>query len=132
MLCYLLVRLMHISISLKWGKNMDLQAIVDRIKILEYHQSLLLKMNKSSSEAFFKLIIEKSLSEDEVNQFYNQCEKMSKIYKEQKAEGFVYFQPLFEKFNRELHPRLNGKEVILACLTQGLYVPIMTEFKKYL
>jgi hypothetical protein len=131
-LCYLLVRLMHRSISLKWGKNMDLQAIVDRIKILEYHQSPLLKMNKSSTEAFFKLIIEKSLSEDEVNQFYNQCEKMSKKYKEQKAEGFVYFQPLFEKFIQELHPRLNGEEVILACLTQGLYVPIMTEFKKYL
>ena len=56
-MCYViyLVRLMHRSISLKWGKNMDLQAIVDRIKILEYHQSLLLKMNKSSSEAFFKL-----------------------------------------------------------------------------
>lgn len=111
---------------------MDLQAIMDRIKMLEYHQSLLLKMNKSTSEAFFKLIIEKSISEEEVNQFHKKCEQLSKQYKEQKAEGFVYFQPLFEKFIRELHPRLNGKEVILACLSQGLYIPIMTEFKKYL
>lgn len=111
---------------------MDLQAIVEKIKMLEYHQSLLLKMNKSTSEAFFKLIIEKSLSEEEVNQFYKKCDQLSKQYKEQKAEGFVYFQPLFEKFIRELHPKLDAKEVIFACLTQGLYVPIMTEFKKYL
>jgi len=111
---------------------MELQAIMDRIKMLEYHLSLLLKMNKSTSETFFKLIIEKSISEEEVNQFYNQCEKMSKKYKEQKAEGFVYFQPLYENFIRELHPKLNGAEVILACLAQGLYVPIMIEFKKYL
>jgi Protein of unknown function (DUF1878) len=111
---------------------MDLQAIIDKIKMLEYHQSLLLKMNKSTSDAFNKLIIEKSMSEEEVTQFHKKCERLSIEYKEQKAEGFVYFHPLFEKFIRELHPKLTAKEVILACLTQGLYIPIMTEFKKYL
>ncbi len=118
--------------QIKVGKDMDLQAILDKLNKLEYHQSLLLKMTQSSKEALYKLIIEKSLSEDEVERFYNSCEKMSKVFEEQKAEGFVYFHPLYEKFIADLHPKLSVEEVILACLKQGLYVPLMTEFKKYL
>ncbi|WP_338470510.1 DUF1878 family protein [Niallia sp. XMNu-256] len=116
----------------KVGKDMDLQAILEKINKLEYHQSLLLKMNQSSTEAFYKLIIEKSLSEEEVGQFHKKCERLSKIFEEQKAEGFVYFHPLYEKFIAHLHPKLSAQEVIIACLRQGLYVSLMTEFKKYL
>lgn len=111
---------------------MDLQAIIDKINKLEYHQSLLLQMTKSTTEAFYKLIVEKSLSQEEVQQFYNNCENLSKVYEEQKAEGFVYFHPLYKKFITDLHPKLSPEEVILACLRQELYVPLMTEFKKYL
>jgi len=111
---------------------MELQAIIEKLKMLEYHQSLLLKMNISTSEAFYKLIIEKSLSEEEVNQLYRKCEQLSIDYEEQKAEGFVYFHPLFQKFIQVLPPKLTVEEVIFACLKQGLYVPLMTEFKKYL
>ena len=35
------------NIYIKWGKNMDLESILERIKRLEYHQSLLLKMMSS-------------------------------------------------------------------------------------
>ncbi|WP_428909389.1 DUF1878 family protein [Niallia sp. Krafla_26] len=111
---------------------MDLEAIAKKIQMLEYHQSLLLKMNRNSQESFYKLIIEKTLTEDEVKQFYKDCEGLSRAYEEQKAEGFVYFHPLFEKFTRDLHPKLTAQEVISACLTQGLYIPLMTELKKYL
>ena len=111
---------------------MDLEGIFEKIKMLEYHQSLLLKMNQSTKETFYKLIIEKSLTEEEVRQFYKSCEKMSIVYEEQKAEGFVYYHPLFQKFIQDLHPKLTIQEVVPACLTQGLYVPLMTEFKKYL
>lgn len=111
---------------------MDLQAILEKLNKLEYHQSLLLKMNASTTEVFYKLIVEKSLSKEEVQQFHTSCEKLSKIYEEQKAEGFVYFHPLYKKFTADLHPKLTAEEVITACLKQGLYIPLMTELKKYL
>jgi NifU-like protein involved in Fe-S cluster formation len=111
---------------------MDLEAILERISRLEYHQSLLLKMSQTSSDAFYKLIIEKSLGEDDVKQFYNLCDVLSKELEEQKAEGFVHFHPLFKKFTMMLHCSLQIEEVIAACITQGLYLPLMTELKNYL
>ena len=62
---------MQENIYIKRGKNMDLEAILERIERLEYHQSLLLKMSQASSAAFYKLIIEKSLGEEDVKQFYS-------------------------------------------------------------
>lgn len=123
---------MQENIYIKWGKNMDLEAILERINRLEYHQSLLLKMNQASSAAFYKLIIEKSLGEEDVKQFYTLCDKLSKDFEEQKAEGFVHFHPLFKKFTMMLHCGLQTEEVIAACITQGIYLPLMTELKKYL
>jgi len=114
------------------GKDMDLQAIVDKLNKLEYHQSLLLKMNRATTETFYKLIVEKSLSQEEVQQFYKSCESLSKVYEEQKAEGFVYFHPLFNKLTKKLHPALQTEETIKACIAQGIYLPLMTELKKYL
>jgi NifU-like protein involved in Fe-S cluster formation len=110
---------------------MDLEAILERISRLEYHQSLLLKMSQASPDAFYKLIIEKSLGEDDVKQFYNLCDVLSKELEEQKAEGFVHFHPLFKKFTMMLHCSLQTEEVIVACIKQGLYLPLMTELKNY-
>ena len=110
---------------------MDYNEILERIKRLEYHQSLLLKMSRSSTDAFYKLIIEKSLDEKEVKGIYKVCAQLSKELQEQKAEGFVYFHPLFQKFDQQLHHRLQAEEVINACLMNGLYTPLLKELKKY-
>lgn len=110
---------------------MDQKDLVEKILKLEYHQKLLLKMLRGSTQHFYKLIIEHSLTEQEVNDFYNTCDKLSKDMKEQKAEGFVYFHPLYEELKISLPHSLDIKEVIHACLSQQLYIPLMTEFKKY-
>lgn len=111
---------------------MNMDDLLKRIKRLEYHQTLLLKMNATSTQAFHKLIIEKSLGEEDVKEFQTLCEELNNEWKEQKAEGFVYFHPLFNKLTKKLHPALQTEETIEACIAQGLYLPLMTELKKYL
>jgi hypothetical protein len=111
---------------------MDMEDLLKRIKRLEYHQTLLIKMNQNSSQAFDKLIIEKSLGEEDVKEFHSLCEELNNEWEEQKAEGFVYFHPLLNKLTKKLHPELQAEETIEACITQGFFRPLMSELKKYL
>lgn len=106
--------------------------LLERIKILEYHQKLLLKLLNNPKLDLYKLIIENGISEQEVKQFYSLCDKMSIKLEEQKAEGYVYFHPLFQELSLSLPPKLNMREVINACLTQKLYLPLFQELAKYL
>ncbi|MBM4764165.1 DUF1878 family protein [Bacillus sp. B15-48] len=105
--------------------------LMKKINMLEYHQKLLLKMVGHSRLNFYYLIIENSLSQEEADRILMNCENLSKDLQKQKAEGFVYFHPLYKQFKLFLEPKLNADEVIAACLEQGLYVPLMQELKKY-
>jgi len=105
--------------------------LLERIHLLEYHQSLMLQMLSASHHDFFKVVIAKKLTQKQVDAFFALCEEMSNQLEEQKAEGFVYFHPLFRKFQSELPQNLQTQEVIKACLNQGLFLPLMNEFKKY-
>ncbi|MEH7522964.1 DUF1878 family protein [Bacillus sp. JJ1503] len=111
---------------------MDINEVMKRMNKLEYQQKLLLKMIENRNLEFFKLIVEKSLAEREVEDFYRLCEELSIELEEQKAEGFVYFHPLYNKFTYRLHKDLEPKEAVQACLKQGLFIPLMDEFVKYL
>ncbi|TCN27974.1 DUF1878 family protein [Mesobacillus foraminis] len=111
---------------------MNYHEIMERLKMLEFHQKLLLKMVKETNLGFYRLIVEKSLTQTEVNDLLLACENLSKDLQKQKAEGFVNFHPLFDKFNAILPPKLRSGEIIPACLEQGLYVPLMMELKRYL
>lgn len=106
--------------------------LLERLKRLEYHQSLLLRMVGNSKAKFDMLVIERGLSERDVQVFYRNCEQLSMKLEEQKAEGFVYFHPLFNKFKEELHPRLQVENVIHACILQKIFLPLMDELKRYL
>lgn len=111
---------------------MSYEEIMERLKMLEFHQKLLLKMVKDNNQKFYSLIIEKSLTQKEVSDLLEACDNMSKDLQKQKAEGFLHFHPLYDKFNAVMPPKLRAGEVIPACLEQGLYVPLMMELKKYL
>lgn len=110
---------------------MNLDALLEKINRLEYHQSLLLKMMTASNDQFYKLIIEKSLNKHDVEQFFQKCDELTLLYKEQTAEGLVHFNSLYEEFQKALHPNLNAEEVVRACLRQQLYLPLMLEFQKF-
>ena len=98
---------------------------IERLEKLEYQQKLLLSMMPKMGYEFDKLIIQKNLSEKEAKEFYKLCEKLSKDLEEQKAEGFVFYVPLFKEFKESLHPALDPVQVIKACLNQKLFLELM-------
>jgi hypothetical protein len=110
---------------------MNMHDLLERIELLEFHQKLLLKILANPKLEFFKLIIDRGISEQEVQSFFKQCEDLCIKMEEQKAEGFVHFYPLFDQFSASLPLTLQPEEIIQACLRQKLYEPIMIEFKKY-
>lgn len=106
--------------------------LLERIQLLEYHQSLLIKLVSNPKLDFYRLIIEKRISEKEVQRLFKLCEEMVRKMDEQKAEGFVYFYPLFTQFSTSLPLTLHADEVIQACLRQKMFAPLMLEFKNYI
>lgn len=111
---------------------MDYERIMERINMLEFHQKLLLKMVSGSNDPFYRLIIERGLTQQEVASIIKDCDKLSIEMEEQKAEGFMYFHPLYKKLSAIVQPKLQPEEVIHACESQGLFLPLMSELKKYI
>ncbi|MHC0036798.1 DUF1878 family protein [Pseudoneobacillus sp. C159] len=104
---------------------------LNELAVIRYHQRLIVQMLEKSDEQFYKLIIKYGLSEAEVHEFYQLCEKMNMELENQKAEGFVYFHPLYHQFKAKINPKLPAVEVIKACITQNIYLDLMHELIKY-
>jgi len=108
---------------------MDLQK---KLETLEYHQELLLQILENPREEFSKLIVRRKLSREEVEALFRLCEEMSIKMEEQKAEGLVYFAPLFQEFSFRLNQKLDARETVEALRKQELFSPLMDEFRNYL
>lgn len=106
--------------------------LLKRIERLEYHQQLLIQLVDHTKKTFTKLIIQKNLGPEEVEEFHRLCEYLNKKMKEQKAEGFLYFHPLLKEFTEKLNKKLEVKETIIGCLNENLHVDLMEELSKYL
>lgn len=81
---------------------------------------------------FYKLVIENEITESEVIKFFYLCDELNIKMEEQKAEGFVYFHPLFDELSSSLPNKLDVKEVVQACLNQKLFESLFLEFRKYI
>ncbi|MDF2856118.1 MAG: hypothetical protein K0Q87_1969 [Neobacillus sp.] len=103
-----------------------------RINLLEYHQRLLLKLLSDPTLDFYRLVIENGLSEQEVCDFFQLCVKLTESMEEQKAEGFINFQPLYNELSRFSPAGLDVKKVVQSCLRQHLFEPLFTEMNKCL
>jgi hypothetical protein len=110
----------------------DYELLMEKIHTLEYHQKLLLQLLNNPNLKFYKLIIEKGLTEQYVREFFHLCDNLSIELEKQKAEGFVNFHPLFHDLAAFLPANINMKEVVNACLTHKLYEPLFQEFQKYI
>jgi hypothetical protein len=120
------------SLGMKRGFiNMNEDALLKRIYLLEYHQKLLLKLLSNPKLDLYKLVIEKSITEQQFKDFLRICDELSIKMVEQKAEGFIYFFPLFNEFLSSLPRNLKAEEVVPACISQQIFEPLMMEFVKY-
>ncbi|MDN3015159.1 DUF1878 family protein [Paenibacillus sp. BSR1-1] len=110
----------------------DYELLLQKINLLEYHQKLLLELLNNPKLEFYKLIIERGISKQEVINFFQLCDEMSIKLEEQKAEGYVYFHPLFDELTASLPGGLDIKEVLNACIKQDLFKTLFLEFIKYI
>lgn len=113
-------------------ERLEESEVLKKLTNIQYHQRLIVEMLEKSDKEFYKLIIKHGLAEEEVQDFYYLCDKLHIELENQKAEGFVYFHPLFKQFSDKLNKALSAKEVIHACISQKLYLPLMKEFQKYI
>lgn len=111
---------------------MNEHELLEKINVLEYHQKLLLKLVNDPKLELYKLIIENGLTEQDVRMFYSLCDRLNIKFEEQKAEGYVYFHPLFHELFSSLPPKVKIKDVINACITQKIYPSLFQELEKYL
>ncbi|MDR4945852.1 DUF1878 family protein [Neobacillus cucumis] len=107
------------------------ELLVQRINLLEFHQRLLGNMLRNSNFDFYRVIIEKGITEQEVKNFYQLCESLSMKMAEQKAEGYVHFHPLLIELSASLPANLKIEEIVKACLQQKLFEPLFKELHKY-
>ena len=105
--------------------------LIGKIEMLEFHQRLLLKLIDQPRLEFYRLIVENGISEQELERFISLCDELSIKIEEQKAEGYVYFYPLYHELANGLPKKLDIRKVVQACLAQKLYEPLFKEFTKY-
>lgn len=110
---------------------MEESEVLKELSLIRYHQRLIVDMLDRSDKDFYKLIIFYGLSEVEVKEFFDLCDSLSMELEEQKAEGFVYYHPLYRQFLERLNKKLSAKEVIHACISQKLYLTLMVELENY-
>ena len=101
--------------------------LVRRIEKLEYHQQLLLRMIGPAEMQLYYLIVHKNLSRKETEELLNLCDTLNKKVEKQKAEGYVTFNPLLIELKSKLTPSISPRELIQACLEQGIYISLMKE-----
>lgn len=109
-----------------------MRQVLKEIETLRYHQQLLLTSIRNPKATFNLLIVEKNMTKEEVEQIYDLCELLSKYLANEKAEGYVNFQPLFSQLESKITPKFTVKEFIDSFLSQGLYVTLMKELSKCL
>jgi Protein of unknown function (DUF1878) len=101
-----------------------------RLETLEYYMSLFMKMMNIEMYPFYKLVMEKGLMKEEIEEVFRICDELAKEHKEQKAQGFVYFENLLTLFAGQLTPKLDVNETIDALYLQGLYTELMKDLKR--
>jgi hypothetical protein len=104
----------------------------EKIKRLEFQQSLLLNMIGQTQYPFFQLVIQNKLTEDEMNEILSLSEEIYSKYEKLKEEGFVHFTFLLTHFVGMLNPKLDPLDVAEAMQKQKLFAPLMNEFIRVL
>lgn len=104
--------------------------IEQELNILRFHHECLARAIRNPDRVLDLLFVEKNFSRREAEELLQLCDRLNKVYETEKAEGFVYFQPLLNKLRTGLSAKLTLPELAEACVRQGVYSAFMTEMKK--
>lgn len=104
-----------------------MESLEKRLDTLEYYQTLLLQMIEPNRCPFFRLVMEKGLTREEIMEIYKVCDELTVLHEEQKAQGLVIFTDLLTQFAGQLNEKLSIDETIQAMAKQGLYSELMND-----
>ncbi|MBY6037977.1 YhaI family protein [Fictibacillus nanhaiensis] len=102
-----------------------METVEERLERLEFYNQLTIESVDLTSYPFFRLVMEKKLTEKEVNDILLLCDELEKTYLMQAEEGFVHYTPLLIHFAGMLTPKLNPRETIQALIHQGKHISLM-------
>jgi Protein of unknown function (DUF1878) len=102
-----------------------METVEERLERLEFYNLLTIESVDLTSYPFFRLVMEKKLTEQEVNDIIQLCDELEKLFFMQVEAGFVHYTPLLIHFTGMLTPKLKPKETILALLHQEKYISLM-------
>jgi hypothetical protein len=105
-----------------------MNSLEKRLETLEYYQTLLLQMIEPNRFPFYRLVMEKRLTREEIEELYSLCNDLSFLHEEQKAQGLVIFTNLLTQFAGQLNAKLEIDETVYAMSNQGLYSSLMKDF----
>ncbi|TLS38054.1 DUF1878 family protein [Pseudalkalibacillus caeni] len=102
-----------------------MDSITKRLERIEFHQRLLAKMHTMEKVPFYRLVIEKGLTEDEMNEVLDLCEEVNQRFKKQLEEGLVSHTTLLIHFVGMLNVKLAPKETVESLYEQGIFPELM-------
>lgn len=92
---------------------------------VQFYQRLLAEMVSEERFSFYKLVIEKGLSEGEMEEVLLLVSQLNEQFEEQKEMGYLHFSSLLIQFAGMLNPKLEPYETIKALKSQKIYVELM-------
>ncbi|HHY21993.1 MAG TPA: DUF1878 family protein [Bacilli bacterium] len=101
---------------------MDLDKQIGKV---EFYQRLLAEMVSEERFSFYRLVIEKGLSEAEMQEVIQVVTELDQQFEEQKEMGYIHFSSLLVHFAGMLNPKLKPYEAIQALKSQGICVNLM-------
>ncbi|WNB91448.1 DUF1878 family protein [Bacillus sp. NEB1478] len=104
-----------------------METVEERLERLEFYNKLTIESVDFSLYPFFRLVMEKKLTEKEVDDIILLCDELEKIFFMQSEEGFVHYTPLLIHFAGMLTSKLNPRETISALLQQDKYITLMNK-----
>lgn len=102
-----------------------METVEERLERLEFYNQLTIESVDLTAYPFFRLVMEKKLTEQEVNKVFLLCDELQRKYEMQSEEGFVHYTPLLLHFVGMLTPKLSPRETITALLQQEKYISLM-------
>lgn len=106
-----------------------MESFEKRMANLEYYQKMLIKMADAEKYPFYVSVMKAGLSAEEIEEIHRICRELEEMLAEQKEQGLLNYESLLTLFAGQLNYKLSVDDTIIHLHKQGLYEPLMGEFR---
>ncbi|WP_164988907.1 DUF1878 family protein [Fictibacillus sp. S7] len=102
-----------------------METIEERVERLEYYNRLTVQSINLRTYPFYTLVMEKHLTEAEVEDVLSLCNELHRRFTAQTENGYVQYLPLLLHFAGMLNSKLKPGETIEVLRLQGIHPELM-------